>query len=319
MNDRITVLCGGIGGAKLALGLHRILPPGTLTVVVNTGDDFTHLGLAISPDVDTTVYTLADLADPVRGWGRRDETWTFMAALTALGGDDWFQLGDGDLAMHVERTRRLAAGEPPSEVTAALAARLGIGSRIVPMSDDPVRTRLSTPQGRLDFQDYFVRRRCEPRVDAVFFDGAERAVPAPGVLDALTGTDLRAVIVAPSNPYLSIDPILAVPGIRDALRRTAAPVVAISPIIAGEAVKGPTAKMMRELGGVARAADVAAHYGDFLDGFVIDPADADLHLPTGIAGFATPILMRTLADRESLAREVLTFADRIAGRSGVRS
>ncbi|QCO03692.1 2-phospho-L-lactate transferase [Azospirillum argentinense] len=308
MKSRVVILSGGIGGAKLALGLYRTLPADTLTVVVNTGDDFRHLGLAISPDIDTLVYTLADLADPQRGWGRRDETWSFMAALSTLGGPQWFQLGDGDLAMHVERTHRLADGETLSAVTADIARRLGVRATVLPMSDATVRTRLRTDTGWLDFQDYFVGRRCEPAVSEIRFDGAADAAAAPGVLAALADPDLRAVVIAPSNPYVSIDPILAVPSLRDALADTAAPIVAVSPIIGGAAVKGPTAKMMRELGATASAAEVARRYAGLIDGFVVDTVDADAELPGGMRRIVAPTLMTSLEDRERLARTVLAAA-----------
>src|SRR5262249_39006373 len=237
----VVALCGGIGGAKLVLGLSRVVPGADLMVVANTGDDFEHLGLAISPDLDTIMYTLAGLDDPRRGWGRRDETWTFMAALAALGGETWFALGDGDLATHLERTRRRAAGEALSAITADFCRRLKIATRLVPMTDDIVRTRLRTEMGWLDFQDYFVPRPCAPA-------GPARAAPPPTVPARLRLPRLRAVVISPSNPFLSIEPILAVPGLREAIARSDAPVVAVSPIIAGRAVKGPTAKMMRELG-----------------------------------------------------------------------
>ncbi|GLK73914.1 2-phospho-L-lactate transferase [Ancylobacter dichloromethanicus] len=308
----VIALSGGIGGAKLALGLDRVLAPGQLTVIANTGDDFRHLGLHISPDIDTLLYTLAGLDDPAKGWGRRDESWTFMRALAELGGETWFQLGDGDLATHVERTRRLGEGESLSQVTDALRRRLGIGSAIVPMSDDPVATRVNTDEGWLDFQHYFVRRRCEPRVSGLDFVGAGEARLAPEAAAAFRAPGLRAVVLCPSNPYLSVDPILAVPGLRAALERCAAPVIAVSPIIAGQAVKGPTAKMMTELGLEPGAATVARHYGGLIDAFVIDAADAGLAI-AGLTVAATPTLMRSLDDRMRLARFVLALADRLAG------
>jgi LPPG:FO 2-phospho-L-lactate transferase len=312
---RVLALSGGIGGAKLALGLARVLAPGTLTVVANTGDDFEHLGLAISPDIDTLLYTLGGLDDPERGWGRRDETWTFMDALGALGGETWFRLGDGDLATHVERTRRIAAGERLSEIAADFARRFGIAARILPMSDDPVRTRLLTDAGWLDFQDYFVRRQCRPVVAEIRFEGAEAATAHPDFLAALADPTLRAVVICPSNPFISIEPILALPGVRAALRAAAAPVVAVAPIIGGEAVKGPTAKMMRELGIEVSAAAVARRYADLIDAYVLDPADAPVTAP-GVEMVEAPALMRTLADREALARAVLAAADQMreAGR-----
>ncbi|MGH7066027.1 MAG: 2-phospho-L-lactate transferase [Stellaceae bacterium] len=301
----VVALSGGIGGAKLALGLYRVLPPGRLIVIANTGDDFTHLGLAVSPDLDTLLYTLAGLDNPVTGWGRRDETWTFMTALEALGGETWFKLGDGDLATHVERTRRLAAAEPLSAITDDLRRRLGISARLLPMSDERVRTRLLCPEGWLDFQDYFVRRQCRPVVREIAFAGIKAARAQPEFLAALADPALRLVVICPSNPFISIDPILALPGVREALRRSTAPVVAVSPIIGGRAVKGPTAKLMAELGLPVDAAAVARHYGDLIDHYVIDEADAD-----SLAGLAMPLtatrtLMETLSDREALARVVL--------------
>jgi LPPG:FO 2-phospho-L-lactate transferase len=306
----VLALSGGIGGAKLTLGLYRILPPGALTVVANTGDDFAHLGLAISPDTDTLLYTLAGLDDPERGWGRRDETWTFMRALERLGGETWFNLGDGDLATHIERTRRLAAGQALSEITDDFRRRLGIKARLLPMTDDPVRTRLRTDGGWLDFQDYFVRRRCAPIVREIVFAGADRARPQQEFMRALTDKNLRAVVICPSNPFISIDPILALPGVREALRRCAAPVVAVSPIIGGNAVKGPTAKMMAELGLPVDAAAVARHYGDILDLYIADESDAGKVGDLGVPVVFARTLMASLEDREALARTVLEAVGR---------
>ncbi len=301
----VLALSGGIGGAKLALGLYRVLPPGALTVVANTGDDFEHLGLSISPDLDTLLYTLAGIDNPETGWGRRGETWTFMAALEALGGETWFKLGDGDLATHVERTRRRYAGESLSAITDDFRRRLRISARLLPMSDDPVRTRLLTEEGWLDFQEYFVRRRCAPAVREIIFAGASTARPQPDFLSALANDDLRMVVICPSNPLISIDPILSLPGVREALRACRAPVVGVSPIIGGKAVKGPTAKMMDELGMPVDAASVARHYGDFLDHYVIDEADAETVGTLDAATIATRTLMESIADREALARVVL--------------
>jgi len=313
--NRVVALSGGVGGAKLALGLARALAPGCLTVVANTGDDFEHLGLAVSPDLDTLLYTLAGTDNPATGWGRRDETWTFMAALAALGGETWFRLGDGDLATHVERTRRLRAGETLAQITADFRRRLGIASAIVPMSDDPVRTRVRTAEGWLDFQDYFVRRQCAPAVTELAFAGAAAARPCADFLAALTAPDLRAVVICPSNPFISIDPILAVPGVRAALAACAAPVVAVAPLIAGRAVKGPTAKIMAELGLEASAAAVARHYGDLIDAYVVDHGDA-AEAAAALAVEVVPAraLMATLADREALARLVLAAAVAVAAR-----
>ncbi len=326
---RVLALSGGVGGAKLALGLYRVLPPDTLTVVANTGDDFEHLGLRISPDLDTLLYTLSGQDNPELGWGRRGETWTFMAALEALGGETWFRLGDGDLATHIERTRRLKAGESLSQIVDDFRRRLGIAARLLPMSDDPVCTRLRTAStlpsppsggglgrghrddGWLDFQDYFVRLRCAPAISEITFAGSDSARPHPDFLATLADPRLRAVVICPSNPFISIDPILALPGVRDALRACRAPVVAVSPIIAGQAVKGPTAKMMGELGLPVDAAAVARHYRDFLDLYIADEQDA-----ASFAGIDMPValartLMQSLADRESLAHTVLAAAEHV--------
>ena len=306
----VLALSGGIGGAKLALGLYRVLPPGELTVVANTGDDFEHLGLSISPDIDTLLYTLAGIDNPELGWGRRNETWTFMAALEALGGETWFKLGDGDLATHVERTRRLAAGESLSQITDDFRRRLGISARLLPMSDDRVRTRLRTDEGWLDFQDYFVRLRASPVVREIAYAGASEARANPDFLAALAGDDLELVVICPSNPFLSIDPILSLPRVRDALRACRAPVVAVSPIIGGKAVKGPTAKIMAELGLPVGAAAVARHYEDILDVFIADESDANEVEDLGIPVRLAQTLMSTIEDREALARVVLAVAGR---------
>ncbi len=305
----VLALSGGIGGAKLALGLYRVLPPGKLTAVANTGDDFEHLGLSISPDIDTLLYTLAGIDNPELGWGRRNETWTFMAALEALGGETWFKLGDGDLATHVERTRRLAAEESLSQITDDFRRRLGISARLLPMSDDRVRTRLRTDEDWLDFQDYFVRRRASPVVREIAYAGASEARANPDFLAALAD-DLELVVICPSNPFLSIDPILSLPGVRDALRACPAPVVAVSPIISGKAVKGPTAKMMAELGLAVGAVAVARHYEDILDVFIAEESDANEVEDLGIPVRLAQTLMSTIEDREALARVVLAAAGR---------
>lgn len=304
----ILVLTGGVGGAKLCLGLQRILPPGALRVIVNTGDDFEHLGLTICPDLDTTLYTLAGISNPQFGWGRRDETWTFMTVLETLGGPTWFKLGDGDLALHLERTRRLASGETLTSIMGDLAHRLGVVSRIFPMGDDPVRTRVSTPDGERAFQEYFVREQSVPVVTGLRFCGAERARICEGAMQALREESLRAILIAPSNPYLSIDPVLAVPGMREALRASGVPIIAVSPIVAGEAVKGPTAKIMRELGVTPSALAVIEHYRSLIDAMVIDERDAGL-----VGRAACPVricdtLMHSLADRERVARCALDLA-----------
>jgi LPPG:FO 2-phospho-L-lactate transferase len=307
--DRVLALSGGVGGAKLALGLAHVAAPGRLMVVGNTGDDFEHLGLSVSPDLDTLLYTLAGLDNPDTGWGRRKESWSFMAALEALGGETWFRLGDGDLATHVERTRRRAAGESLSAITDAFRRRLGIAARIVPMSDDPVRTRVRIGEEWVDFQPYFVRLRAEPAITALEFAGAAMARPQPDFMAALHDPALRAVVICPSNPFISIEPILALPGVRQALKACAAPVVAVTPIIAGSAVKGPAAKMMRELGLEPSAAAVARRYGDLIDLFVVDRRDAAEGAGLGMKIVAAETLMVTLADRKALARTVLDACD----------
>lgn len=305
----IIALSGGVGGAKLALGLSRIMPPENLLVVVNTGDDFEHLGLSISPDIDTVAYTLAGLANREVGWGRHDETWSFMETLESLGGDTWFRLGDRDLALHVERTRRLKAGETLSAVTDDLCRRIGVGPRVVPMTDDRVRTRLLTDAGWLDFQEYFVHRRCEPAVSQLQFQGAGGARPHPTFMAALADPSLEAVVICPSNPFISVEPILAMSGVRDALIACAAPVIAVSPIIAGRAVKGPTAKMMTELGLDPSAQTVAARYADLLDGYVIDHADMSEVVSIDAKVTLAQTLMTTIEDREALAKVVLQAAE----------
>ncbi len=309
MSGPVVALCGGVGGAKLAHGLALALAAGELTVIVNTGDDFEHLGLQISPDLDSVLYALAGLSDPVRGWGRRDESWNFMAALKSLGGPDWFQLGDADLALHVRRTWRLAQGAALSEVTAEICGALGIAIRVLPMSDDPVRTRVLTAEGGLDFQEYFVHRQCRPAVLGFEFAGAAGARAQPEALAALQRPDLRAIVICPSNPFVSVEPILAVPGIRDALERTAVPVLAVTPIIGGRAVKGPAAKMLTELGLEVSGAAVARRYAGLIDGFVTDAGDPPPPPLPGIRFFPAATLMQSTEDRLRLARAVLQAAD----------
>lgn len=309
MSGHVVALSGGVGGAKLVQGLSLVLAPEELTVVVNTGDDFQHLGLHISPDIDSVVYALSGLSDAARGWGRRNETWTFMAALKGLGGEDWFNLGDADLAMHVERSWRLAQGETLSVVTARLCQALGIKVAVRPMSDAPVHTRLLTDAGWLDFQDYFVRLQCQPVVHKVEFVGAGTAPAQPEVLDALARTDLRAVVICPSNPFVSVEPILAVAGMHAALMATSAPVIAVTPIIGGKAVKGPAARMMAELGLEVTGGAVAGRYAELIDVFIGDASDA---LPEAIAGvqmLRAQTLMSTTEDRLGLARAVLAAAE----------
>jgi LPPG:FO 2-phospho-L-lactate transferase len=309
-------LCGGIGGAKLALGLNRLLGK-NLTVVVNTGDDFEHIGLHISPDIDTVIYTLAGLSDPDRGWGRANESWNFMQALAEMGGETWFQLGDRDLAMHIERTRALRSGVSLTDFTARIAGRLKIAPAILPMTDDRVETIVVTEEGPLSFQRYFVGLQCKPVVRRLEFKNAENAAASSAVLSALRDPDLVAVIICPSNPYLSIDPILAIPGIRRALDEIKAPIIAVSPLIGGQAVKGPTAKIMAEIGLPADSGTIARHY-PFLKGLIVDKVDRSEAREIGLPVHAASTLMRSVADRDRLAGECLHFAaqltDAVAGR-----
>lgn len=310
----VLALSGGVGGAKLALGLSRALAPEDLLVVANTGDDFEHFGLLVCPDIDTVTYTLAGVSNMETGWGRAGESWNTMTALAALGGETWFRLGDRDLALHLERTRRIAGGETLSGVTADMARRLGIGARIAPMSDQPVRTVVETPDGAFPFQHYFVREQCRPRVTGFRFEGADAARPSPAFAAALE-RGVSAVVICPSNPFISIDPILAVPGVRQALRDCGAPVVAVSPIVAGRAIKGPTAKMMTELGLDSGAVEVARHYRGLIDGFVLDRSDAESKAVVerlGIAVLVTGTVMHSLDDKTRLAEETLGFARSLA-------
>jgi LPPG:FO 2-phospho-L-lactate transferase len=315
--SRCVALSGGVGGAKLALGLSKAMAPEELLVIANTGDDFDHLGLRICPDIDTVSYTLGELANLELGWGRRDETWSFMETLGALGGETWFNLGDRDLALHVERTRRLQVGETLSAVTADVAKRFGIASTIVPMSDDDVRTIVDTAGGPLAFQHYFVREKCEPKVTGFRFDGASDARPSPAFREAFEATSPAMVIICPSNPFISIDPILALPGVRQMLEASTAPVVAVSPIVGGRAIKGPTAKMMGELGLPATALGVAKHYAGLIDGFVLDKMDADEEdavRELGTDVLVTNTVMKSLDDRVSLARDVVAFSRQLSAK-----
>ena len=290
----------------MADGLAQALPVEDLTVIVNTADDFEHFGLTICPDLDTVCYTLAGLANPETGWGRVGETWNALTSVELLGGPTWFWLGDRDLGTHLERTRRLHGGDPLSAITADFCIAWGVRTRVLPMSDQPVRTLLDTDAGELAFQDYFVAHRQQPQVKSLRFLGVEQAQPAPGLLEAVRAADL--VVICPSNPWVSVDPILAVPGLRSALE--AKPVVAVSPIIGGEALKGPAAKMFRELGIEPSALAVAGHYGSLLRGFVFDRVDAgetDAISGLGIMPLAADTVMKDRADRIRLAQDVLEF------------
>lgn len=299
---KITALAGGVGGAKFAHGLAQILPPEDLTIIVNTGDDFEHLGLAISPDLDTVCYTLAELANPETGWGRMDESWNTISNIEKLGGPAWFRLGDKDFGTHIERTRRLKEGKTLSQITQEFCEAWGIKPKVLPMSDASVRTMVNTDEGELEFQEYFVHRRCEPVVKSFRFDGAEMAEPAPGVREALEAAD--AVIFCPSNPWVSIDPILKV------VKTITKPVVAISPIIGGKTVKGPAAKMFSELGIEPSAFAVAKHYRNILSGFVLDNEDLNLEKQVSqlnIKTLVTNTLMKKPVERVRLADDVLHF------------
>lgn len=306
---KIVALAGGVGGAKLAHGLAQILPPENLTVIVNTGDDFERYGLYISPDLDTVCYTLAGLANPATGWGRIDESWQAIENARRLGGPDWFNLGDQDLGTHLERTRRMKAGQSLSQITRDFCQAWGIQQTVLPMSDQPVRTIVDTvEQGELAFQEYFVRERCEPRVKGFRFEGVEIAETAPGAIDALESAD--AVVICPSNPWVSIDPILSVLKLRTGVHRSR-PVVAVSPIIGGQAVKGPAAKMYAELGIRPSAMAVAEHYRGLLGGFVLDNVDADQAAKIEIPTLTTDTLMNLLTKRALLAQDVLHFIGRL--------
>lgn len=310
--DRYLAITGGVGGAKLALGLCHLLPPAALSLVVNTGDDFEHLGLHVAPDLDTLMYTLAGLSNPDTGWGRVGESWQCLETLRTLGGEAWFRLGDRDLAVHLQRSARLRSGASLSVVTAELFAALGIAHRAMPMSDQPVRTLVHCDAGTLAFQHYFVRERCAPRVSGFSFAGADSAHPAPGVLEALADPALRGVIICPSNPFLSVDPILAVPGLREAITACRAPVIAVSPIVAGAALKGPTAKIMEEMALPQTAATVAAHYGDLIDGFIIDHSDHELLAEIAadrLRVTSAQSVMVTLDDKINLAHTALEFLE----------
>jgi len=313
----ILALAGGVGGAKLCVGLQRTAAPGTLACAVNTGDDFEHLGLHVSPDLDTVMYTLAGRQNPETGWGVAGETWSFMSALEDLGGATWFRLGDRDLATHVERTRRLHAGESLSAITADLCARLGIPSRVFPMSDEPVRTIVSTDRGALPFQEYFVMHRCAPRVSGFRFDGIEAARPSAALRAALELEAPSVIVLCPSNPFVSLAPILDLRGVRALLSARRSPVVAVSPIVGGRAIKGPAAKMMRELGMSPSVQAIAELYGDILDGLVIDVADAASRgTIRGPRVLVTRTVMTSDEGKAALAREVLDFAASLPVRGG---
>jgi LPPG:FO 2-phospho-L-lactate transferase len=306
---KIVALAGGVGGAKLAHGLAQILPPEDLTVIVNTGDDFEHLGLYICPDLDTVCYTLAGLANPETGWGRVDESWQTIANIEKLGGPNWFRLGDQDIATHLERTRRLKEGQSLSKITRDFCAAWGVKHTVLPMSDQPVRTIVETDEDELAFQEYFVHRRCEPKVKGFRFDGIDLAEPTADARAAIQSAE--AVILCPSNPWVSIDPILALTPFPSPEIRERGVIVAVSPIIGGKTVKGPAAKMYAELGIQPSALAVANHYRSILHGFVLDTVDAHLVEKISVQTLVTDTLMKSITDRARLAQDVLHFIGKL--------
>ena len=318
---KVVALAGGVGGAKLVDGLANILLSDDLTVIVNTGDDFDHFGLRICPDLDTVCYTLAGIANPTTGWGRVDETWQVMEIIEQMGGPGWFHLGDKDLGVHLERTRLLSDGKTLSEICQHFSSIWSIDCQVLPMSNERVSTVVRSSEGDLSFQDYFVKRKCEPRVSGFYFEGVESAHLAPGLLKALHEADL--IVICPSNPWVSIDPILAVPGIREAIIEgdQNRQVIGISPIIQGSTLKGPAAKMFLEMGIEPSAANVAEHYGSIiggglLSGFVIDDLDADERaaiVELGISTNITNTIMKTANDRINLAAEVIRIGKVLLG------
>jgi LPPG:FO 2-phospho-L-lactate transferase len=310
LRAHVVLLVGGVGGAKLAVGLANILPPHALSIIVNTGDDFEHLGLSISPDLDTVLYSLAGLANPQTGWGITDDTFHAMSMVEHYGGPTWFRLGDRDLATSLIRTSMLRQGKSLTEVMQHLTTHLGIEHGILPMTDQLVRTRLETDQGPLAFQEYFVRERWQPAVRSIRFEGAQNARPSAAVTKALGQATL--IVFGPSNPFLSIDPILAIPGIREQIAGSAAPCIAVSPIIGGKAIKGPAAKLMAELGLDVSPIGIARHYEDLLEGIILDTVDSKLceeieKLTVRVT--ARDILMTSLVQKTEMAQSLLHWAE----------
>ena len=317
IDGHVLALSGGVGGAKLALGLSSVLSSQQLTIAANTGDDFEYLGLHISPDIDSLLYALAGVNNESSGWGRASERWTFLSELARLGIDSWFRLGDRDLAVHVYRTYRLQAGRTLTEVTRDLSSRFGVAAKIIPMTDDRVSTLVETLEGILPFQDYFVRYQCQPVVKAICFENSATSRPSPALSEALANPELTGIVICPSNPYLSIDPILSVPGVADAIAGSGVPVVAVTPIVHGQSVKGPTAKIMTELGIPVSAVSVAEHYSSLIDGFVLDILDAPIASAIselGVTVELTNTMMQTLSDRKALAGRVIELIERLAAR-----
>ena len=310
-DGKVLILSGGVGGAKLVHGLAEVLPTEQLSVVANTADDFNHWGLRICPDINSITYALGGINDEARGWGLKDESWRTMVAMRRLSGEDWFQLGDQDIATHLYRSMRLNQGDSLTQITGDIARRLGVETHLLPMSDDTVATRVYTDRGELEFQHYFVRERCEPKVERIEFVGIESARLNPRVRECIADPDLSAVILAPSNPFLSIDPILNLEDCRSLLKARGVPIVAVSPIISGRAVKGPAAKLMEELNMPTSAQAVAAYYRDLLTGFVFDEADAaegDAVRSTGVNCLLEQTRMTDLSSKQHLAKAVLNFA-----------
>jgi LPPG:FO 2-phospho-L-lactate transferase len=305
---RIVALAGGVGGAKLVDGLSQVLPSKDLTIVVNVGDDFEHFGLYICPDLDTICYTLGGMANPITGWGRAGETWQTMNNLINLGGPGWFKIGDQDLATHLERTRRLKEKQPLSKIVQEFCRIWKIDQLVLPMSDQKIRTIVESDDGIFDFQEYFVQRECNPRIRKIKYIGIKGATPSPGVMEAIENCD--ALVICPSNPWVSIGPILAVPGMKSIIKTKT--VIAISPIIRGQALKGPAAKMYRELGIEPSALSVARQYKSFIKSFVLDRTDRELAagiLKLNIKPFITNIIMKSPKDRKQLAKDVLSFIE----------
>ncbi len=304
----VVLLVGGVGGAKLALGLSKVLSPDALTIIVNTADDFEHLGLHISPDVDTLMYTLAEVANPATGWGMAGDTFQAMEIVAQYDGPDWFRLGDKDLGTNLLRTALLREGHTLTEITVQFCKALGIKQKLLPMSDQPVRTILETDRGAFTFQEYFVRERWQPLVKSIHYEGAEKATPSPDVMQALKEATL--IVFGPSNPFLSLDPILALPGIRESIVASPAPCLALSPIIGGQAVKGPAAKLMVELGHEVSPLGVARHYQDLLSGMILDEIDTILSEEIeslGITASPQKTLMTTLPEKIALAQILLDW------------
>ena len=313
-SPKFIAVSGGVGGAKLALGLEKIIQSEDLMVIGNVGDDFRHFGLHISPDIDTLLYTLSGKSDIEKGWGLANETWEFMSAMKELGGDIWFQLGDRDLATHVERTRRLQHGESLSEITDYFRRTFGIGATIIPATDDQLRTIVETDIGVLNFQEYFVRERCNPRIQNLHFQGSESAYPQKELTKALGSTELQSIIFCPSNPLLSIDPILSIQGLKRAFAESGAKIVAVTPIVGGDAIKGPAAKNLRELGYPVSATTVAKHYQGLIHGFVLDKRDREETKQIeklGIAVLVAETIMNDLETKIQLAEKTLQFAKSI--------